>query len=92
MKKGSYCVGDVVKIKKDRDYWTKRKGPHEGKQGKVYAVTTKMVRIKIDGSGEQIGKYNPSVVLKQIGAGNHYVMKPKLHSKEWEVVEHLQPK
>ena len=58
----------------------------------IAAMTTKMVRVKMDWNNEQIGKYNPSVTLVQIGDGNHYVMKPKLHSKEWEVVERYQPK
>ena len=89
-----YCVGDKVEIKKDRDYWTKRKGPYEGQSGKVYAVTLKMVRMIMEVDGEKLSKYNTSVKLVQIGEGNNRVMKPKLYSKgkDWEVVERHNPK
>ena len=89
-----YCIGDKVEIKRDHDYWTKRKGPYEGQSGKVYAVTLKMVRMIMETDGEKVSKYNTSVKLARIGKGNNRVMKPKLYSKgkDWEVVERQNPK
>ena len=95
MNEDGYCVGDKVEIKRDRDYWTKRKGPYEGQKGKVYAVTLKMVRMIMEVDGEKVSnKYNTSVKLAQVGEGNSKVMKPKLYSKgkDWEVVERYNPR
>ena len=86
-----YCEGDRVTVRKDRDYWTKRRKPTEGQSGTIYAVTKKMVRLEIDGTKERIGKYNDNVQLIAIGSGKTIVYKPQKYGKDWEVYERRSP-
>ena len=86
-----YCEGDRVKVRRDRDYWTKRRKPTEGQSGTIYAVTKKMVRLEIDGTKERIGKYNDNVQLIAIGNGKTVVYKPQKYGKDWEVYERRSP-
>ena len=74
-------------IRRDRDYWTKRRKPTEGQSGTIYAVTKKMVRLEMDGTKERIGKYNDNVQLIAIGSGKAVVYKPQKYGKDWEVYE-----
>ena len=86
-----YCEGDRVTVRKDRDYWTKRRKPTEGQSGTIYAVTKKMVQLEIDGTKERIRKYNDNVQLIAIGSGKSVVYKPQKCGKDWEVYERRSP-
>ena len=82
-----YCIGDIIKVTKDRNYFTGKRNWLEGEIGTVCDVTAKFVRVRLKDNTEKMKK-NHNVTLVQ---AKYQRVKYRGADKQWYLKEEPRP-